>query len=245
MKSTAALSLIVFSALLFLAMPAFADGTLRLDIPGVQGAGTLKKVNAEVYRVTGDKLEVVYQGSAFDLVKKGIDLSPGTYRVFIEDEDTGLIVPLDNEGQDFVLGENETLSVGAPELEGKVKKIKDKDKKERKTIDEKKGKGPPSTLAVDGEEEGGTGEEWIPGNLLIKFASGATLAERYQLIAEIGGEARDKLPGLGVYRVQVSEEADLEAIIAAYKDDPRVEYMEMNMIISISPPPVDEDTRRQ
>jgi len=53
-----------------------------------------------------------------------------------------------------------------------------------------------------------------------------------------------KLGPIGVYRVRVAEEADLEELIRAHADDPRLAYVELNQVVSV-PEPVEGDTRRE
>ena len=43
--------------------------------------------------------------------------------------------------------------------------------------------------------------------------------------------------------MKVGEETDLEQVIEAYADDPRISFMEMNMVVSV-PEPVVGDTER-
>jgi len=54
---------------------------------------------------------------------------------------------------------------------------------------------------------------------------------------------RTKLRQLDLYRVKVDEQADLEALVERFSDDPRLKYIEPNGLVSV-PQPVAGDTGR-
>jgi len=232
-------------------------GRLTLEVPGVEVAA-LGRVRAEVVRTgaEGGLGEVAFRGDAGELFARGIELSEGAYRVYLEDPETGLIVLVEPQGPGKGRGQEvkggKPVQVTVRGFSERVREVKDKDRAEKRAWAEK-GKGKrPGTLALGDEPgepgeppEGAEPEDHVPGDLLLKFGPGAEgLAERYGFFQELHAEPRVKLGPIGVYRVRVAEETDLQAIIDAHADDPRLAYVELNQVVSV-PEPVEGDTRRE
>ncbi len=226
-------------ALLSFAPQAWAAGSLSLDFAGVP-QGQVKNIQVEVWRTDGPKSEKAFRGKGADVPSEGLSLPAGKFKVYMEDEETGLIQLLDDKGKGFHVKNGQGVTVPAVGLIEKSREIKDKDKSEREEIMRNhppKGKG---ALAVgDGDAIVEGGSDYAPGELLIKFTPETSLADRYQVLVDLAAENRSKLQALAVYRVKVNEEADLAQLIQSHAGDPRIKYIEMNQAVSI-PTPVTE-----
>lgn len=235
------------------AVPALAGGTMKLDFSGAPPE-KMQSLRIEVLEVSGKKANVAYKSDATKIASEGVDLKPGSYRVYLEDRETGLIVRVDERGAGFKVKENGRVDVDVPDLGTKIKAVKDRDRTERQAVAEqlkqrsvkfRKGGGssdhgaPSGPSAPGAPKEGGFEAEHASGELILKFQSDTNLADRYDVISALGAENRSKLDKIDVYRVKVSEAADLQALIQQFADDPRVKYLEMNMTVSV-PEPIEE-----
>ncbi|MBI5445997.1 MAG: hypothetical protein HY900_32885 [Deltaproteobacteria bacterium] len=206
------------SALLaaFLLLVSCADvtwgiGVLRVEVPAAEGAAAGGPL-VEVVRA-GNGGTPAWKGDAKGAAA-GVSLPPGRYRIFVEDQETGLILVEPEDPGGHALAKGESL-VAMPELAGRVDEVRAKDRAER------------------GKLHRGTS---VPGELLIRFAPDAGLAARYAFLKELGAEPREKFRGLDLYRVRVSERADLDRLIAAHRGDRRILYIEKNPVVSVPKP---------
>jgi len=251
-------SVCVAVCLLFTVLPAQAKEKLILD--AAAQADALRGAKVEIWRVeSSGERKLAHKGGADKALRGEVELPDGAYEIYIEDQQTGLIHRLDNQGKGFKIGKGKPSTVDTTEFVQRIQEIKNKDEQERPAKAEalKQHKGKRSVFAVEepagdtaaaatadsavGAPVGAPGEPEVhaPGELLVKFQPATTLADRYRLMLEIEGESRSKLQALAVYRVKLSDQADLPAIIRTYANDPRLKYMEMNMVVSV-PEPVEE-----
>lgn len=233
----------------FTASTVFAGGALKIEFIGIPPEN-MRNVRIEVLESDGKKAKVVFRNDATKIPNEGISLPQGNYQVYLEDKETGLIVPLDADGKGHPVKEKGVVRVDAADIGRKVREIKDKNITERHDKSEhlKQHKGKKAVFAVVGESSAGDEpaagqgvqeQDYAPGELLIKYQPDTTLADRYRFIQELKAENRSKLDVLDVYRVKVSEATDLQATIKRFADDPRLKYMEMNMVVDV-PEPVGE-----
>jgi len=236
---------------------ALAGGALKVEFPDASPE-RVKKLRVEILDVGKQQQRLAFKSDAGKIPADGISLGAGTYHVYVEDRETGLIVRLDKAGAGYVLKDEGVVNVEAGDIVARVRAVKDKDATERHANAEKLKQRPvkvkerprktktgapeapagPDASAVADAPPAPTEaeEEHAPGELLLKFQPGTTLADRYDIISELSAESRSKLDQLDVYRVKVSDAVDLPAVIAQFADDPRVKYMEMNMTVSVPEP---------
>jgi hypothetical protein len=196
--------------------------------------------------------KLAHKGGADKTLGEGLALDEGAYEIYLEDKRTGLIYRLDDHGKGVKITKGKPAKIDASGFGARIREIQEKDAAEHPAKEEvlKRAKGKRAVFAVEepGEQgtwasaadEAGAGDEvHAPGELLVKFQPDTTLADRYQVMTALEAEARSKLDQLDVYRVKVSDAADLQALIQQFADDPRLKYMEMNMMVSV-PEPVEE-----
>lgn len=236
-------------AMIFLVVtdPALAKEKLVLEAAG-SDAETVARAKIEIWRVdpSGERM-LAHQGGADRAVREGLDLADGSYEIYLEDQETGLIFKIDDLGKGLKIGKGKSANVDTGEFVGRIRETKDKDKTEQGAKSEllSRHKGKKSVYAVEepaADAPGGAAPEeelHAPGELLVKFQPDTTLADRYAVMQELDAESRSRLVPLGVYRVKVSDATDLQALIQQFADDPRLKYVEMNMVVSV-PEPVEE-----
>lgn len=226
------------------AAPASAKEKLILDAADTN-SDALRGAKIEIWRVESSGERQLAQKDSADKAHRGeVELADGAYEIYLEDPRTGLIYRQNNQGKGFKIGKGKPVRVDTAEFVQRVREIKEKDKQERSAKIEalKQYKGKRSVLAVErpaGDPAADSSiapEVHAPGELLVKFQPATTLADRYRLMQEIEAESRSKIQALDVYRVKLSDHADLPAIISTYADDPRLKYMEMNMVVSVPEP---------
>ena len=151
-------------------------GTLSLSLDGLT-VDQLTGVSVVVVRVGGEQPEVVYQGDGVAISTAGIEVADGTYHLYLEDMKTGLIIVEDNDGTGYVLAGSQAVMVTVADFTARVEEVKSKDAEERQRIEEESSQGGGATMAVG--SGGGDGDEYAPGELLIRYAPWTTLVERY------------------------------------------------------------------
>lgn len=234
------------------ASSAQAKEKLILDAGGAD-AEALRAARIEIWRLepSGEPTLAHKDGTGKALVE-GLALEEGAYEIYLEDKRTGLIYRLDDHGKGVKITKGKPAKIDASGFGARIREIQEKDAAEHPAKEEvlKRAKGKMAVFAVEepGEQglgarvadETGTGDEvHAPGELLVKFQPDTTLADRYEVMTALEAEARSKLDQLDVYRVKVSDTADLPALIQQYAGDPRLKYIEMNMMVSV-PEPVGE-----
>jgi len=242
---------------------ALAGGALKVEFPDASPE-RVKKLRVEILDVGKQQQRLAFKSDAGKIPADGISLGAGTYHVYVEDRETGLIVRLDKAGAGYVLKDEGVVNVEAGDIVARVRAVKDKDATERHAIGEKlkqrplkkkqhtpktKTGAPDAPIAPENSAapDASTApqapaeieEEHAPGELLLKFQPDTTLADRYDVISKLSAESRSKFDQLEVYRVKVDEATDLPALVKQFADDPRVKYLEMNMTVSV-PEPVEE-----
>jgi len=237
--------------LFLIAIPAQAKEKLILDAAGA-GADALRGARIEIWRLepSGER-QLAHKDGADRMLSAELALEEGAYEIFLEDKRTGLIYRLDDRGKGVRLSKGKAARIDASGFGARIREIVGKDAAERPAKQEvlKSAKGKRSVFVV--EEPASTGAAGVtegyaavsdvhaPGELLVKFQAGTTLADRYQVMTALEAEARSKLDQLDVYRVKVSDAADLQAVIQQFADDPRLKYIEMNMMVSVPEPVVE------
>ncbi len=72
-------------------------------------------------------------------------------------------------------------------------------------------------------------EDFVPGEILVKFEPGTPGTEKQEVHEDKGGERIEAIPKIGVEVVQVPS-GEEESRAADYSNDPNVQYAELNGI---------------
>jgi subtilisin family serine protease len=81
--------------------------------------------------------------------------------------------------------------------------------------------------------------EYVPGEVLVKFKSGATAYRINTLHRKIGSLKKKEFKGIRVHQMRLPDGVSVEEAVAYYKSDPDVEYAEPNYIVHIDSVPDD------
>src|ERR1041384_1966539 len=73
-----------------------------------------------------------------------------------------------------------------------------------------------------------TGEQFVPGRVLVKFRSNVGLDHARQIVASLGTREEDMLPATGVFVLELPEQADEAAFAHALTSRPDVEFAELD-----------------
>lgn len=224
-----------------------AAGNLQIEFAGI-APGKLKHVRVEVLRLEGKKARVAFRNDAAKIPRDGLSLPPGDYQVYLEDKETGLIVPLDAAGPGLRVRAQGVVRADANDFDRKAQEIKDRNRAERSVKIERlqRHQGRRAVFAAAGEPAAGDEpqagpedvreQDYAPGELLIKYQPETTLADRYRFIRELKAENRSKLDQLDVYRVRVDEATAVPEAIQRLAADPRIKYLELNMVVGVPDP---------
>ncbi|MHB8077641.1 MAG: S8 family serine peptidase [Candidatus Krumholzibacteriia bacterium] len=82
------------------------------------------------------------------------------------------------------------------------------------------------------------GHAYVPGEVIIKFRAGATTAQKSSLLGELRGKRLREFRGIRAEQRRLAGMTVAEAI-ARYADDPRVEYIEPNYVLTLDTTPDD------
>jgi thermitase len=74
-------------------------------------------------------------------------------------------------------------------------------------------------------------EPFVPGRVLVKFRSSIGLDHARQIVAALGARDADELPQIGVFVLDLPEQADEEAFANALQQRPDVEFAELDRIV--------------
>src|SRR4051812_3624935 len=72
-------------------------------------------------------------------------------------------------------------------------------------------------------------EGFVPGEVLVKFKSGTSEAQKKEAHRRKDGQRKEVIPKIGVEEVQIPQGQE-ESRAAEYENDPNVEYAELNGI---------------
>src|SRR5215213_761892 len=75
------------------------------------------------------------------------------------------------------------------------------------------------------------GEPFVAGRVLVKFRSNVGLDHARQIIAALGARDADELPAIGVFVLELPEQADEAAFANAMQGRPEVEFVELDSIV--------------
>jgi len=81
--------------------------------------------------------------------------------------------------------------------------------------------------------------EAVPGEILVKFKKGVRAVERRQFHREADGEVLATIPKIEIARVRSRRGETAEALIARYRQNPFVEYAEVNRVFRLQAVPND------
>ncbi len=84
-------------------------------------------------------------------------------------------------------------------------------------------------------------DEYVPGELLVKFKEGASRAEVQGLHSALGAIETKRIEPLEVRRIKLPLGLSVEQAITLYQMDPNVEYAEPNYIVHLAAMPTDPD----
>jgi thermitase len=73
-------------------------------------------------------------------------------------------------------------------------------------------------------------ELFVPGRVLVKFRSSVGLDHARQIVAALGARDAEELPAIGVFVLDLPEQADERAFAHAMQTRPEVEFAELDML---------------
>jgi thermitase len=73
---------------------------------------------------------------------------------------------------------------------------------------------------------------FVPGRVLVKFGSNVGLDHARQIIAALGARDADELPAIGVFVLELPEQADEAAFANATRERPEVEFAELDRMVA-------------
>jgi subtilisin family serine protease len=87
--------------------------------------------------------------------------------------------------------------------------------------------------------------KYVPGEVLVKFKSGASITSMNKLHSVLGaGKIRD-LRHLGIHQMKLPEDVTVEEAVQVYRSDPSVEFAEPNYIVKAAAAPNDPGYSQQ
>jgi subtilisin family serine protease len=84
------------------------------------------------------------------------------------------------------------------------------------------------------EDEGGLANEYVHGELLVKFKAGTKEVLKQNVHKKQGSQKIKEFPRLNIHHVKLREGVSVEDVLEEFRADPSVEYAEPNYIVSIS-----------
>lgn len=182
----------------------------------------------EISRMVDGLEERFHSQSVRQLDTVSIAAPQGVYKVYAQDQETGIIVADDNHGEGYTLVAGQSITVPLLEKLDFSRRFGDSMASLRDLM----------TLAGD------TAREWehIPDEIVVKFHPDVSLATIHRLMRESRTTVRKRYARMGVYRMQVLAGQTVEGAAAFYTRQGPIEYAEPNAILRLALEPTEWST---